>query len=67
WAKTQNREATWCHLKILRAEEEIQRLNVEVRCLATWIEDEIKVFSVTLDQLEHTDFPLFGAVKEHAF
>ncbi|KAF8521797.1 hypothetical protein BU17DRAFT_87722 [Hysterangium stoloniferum] len=49
WAKTQNHEATQCHLEILQAEEEIQRLNVEVICLATWIEDEIKVFSVTLD------------------
>jgi hypothetical protein len=40
WANIRNREATVCHLKMLRAEEEIQRLNVEVKRLATWIMDD---------------------------
>ncbi|KAF8515032.1 hypothetical protein BU17DRAFT_93915 [Hysterangium stoloniferum] len=66
WAKAYNCEATRCHLKILRAKEEIQRLDIEVRRLATWIDDEIGLFSSTLEQLKHTDILLFGAVKEHA-
>ncbi|KAF8573306.1 hypothetical protein K439DRAFT_1625170 [Ramaria rubella] len=40
WANARNREAMICHLKILHAKEEIERLNVEVKHLSTWIHDE---------------------------
>jgi hypothetical protein len=40
WADMRNREATICYLKMTRAQEEIQRLNVEIKRLSTWIYDE---------------------------
>ncbi|KIJ27533.1 hypothetical protein M422DRAFT_190879, partial [Sphaerobolus stellatus SS14] len=67
WAKTRNREATVCQLKTIRAEEEIHRLNVEVKRLATWIEDEMELFSGTLEKLIETDPLLYEAMKDRAF
>lgn len=40
WADARNRRATLCHLKLVRAHEEVTRLNVEIKRLATWIVDE---------------------------
>ncbi|KAF8575702.1 hypothetical protein K439DRAFT_1369222, partial [Ramaria rubella] len=46
WANVRNREVMICHLKILRAKEEIECLNIEIKRLASWICDE----TVALDQ-----------------
>jgi len=40
WADARNRQATICHLKISRANEEIIRLNIETKRLATWVNYE---------------------------
>jgi len=40
WANARNHEATICHLKLLCAQKEITRLNVEIKRLATWLVDE---------------------------
>ncbi|KAJ6493462.1 hypothetical protein C8R45DRAFT_187933 [Mycena sanguinolenta] len=40
WAKPAGRAAMDQHYKLLRAEEEIQRLNVEIRRLVTYMHDE---------------------------
>ncbi|KIJ34336.1 hypothetical protein M422DRAFT_143230, partial [Sphaerobolus stellatus SS14] len=55
------------HLKVLRAEEEILRLNVEIKRLATWIEDEMELFSSILEKLVETDPILYEMMKERAF
>lgn len=48
WADARNREATVCHLKLRRAQEEIHRLNIEIKCLATWIADETQELDTAL-------------------
>ncbi|KAJ7738682.1 hypothetical protein DFH07DRAFT_870478 [Mycena maculata] len=40
WAQPAGRAAMDPHFKLLRADEEIQRLNVEIRCFVTYIVDE---------------------------
>lgn len=40
WAMPSNREYATKHFKVLRAKEEIVRLNVETRRLHAWIDDE---------------------------
>ena len=40
WAEACNWEATICHLKLTRAQEEIHCLNIKIKRLATWIADE---------------------------
>lgn len=47
WMDRCNREATLCYLKLKRAQEELTRLNVEIRRLESWIVKEthdLKVF-----------------------
>ncbi|KAI0083236.1 hypothetical protein BDY19DRAFT_987949 [Irpex rosettiformis] len=50
--------------QIRRAEEELLRLNVEVRRLHTAIRDERILFNQTLVRLNDTNDSLFGPVKE---
>ncbi|PBK85156.1 hypothetical protein ARMGADRAFT_1087830 [Armillaria gallica] len=40
WAKPIGRLMMDCYFKIQRAKEEIQQLNIEIHCLATYIQDE---------------------------
>ncbi|KAJ6448466.1 hypothetical protein C8R45DRAFT_763952, partial [Mycena sanguinolenta] len=40
WAKPAGRAAMDQHYKLLRAEEEIERLNIEIRRLVTYMRDE---------------------------
>lgn len=40
WTKPAYREATTKHFKLLRAREEVSRLNIEIRRLCTFIHDE---------------------------
>jgi len=64
WANARNREATVCHLKILRAQEEITRLNIEIKRIATWIVDEGTAFDHAIQESQG-DIILNGTV--HAF
>ncbi|KIJ56127.1 hypothetical protein M422DRAFT_139174, partial [Sphaerobolus stellatus SS14] len=64
WANVRNRQATVCHLKIKRAKEEIIRLNVEIKRVLTWINDENELFSSFLEKT--TDPLLYNALLERA-
>ena len=52
WATPAARLAMDGHFKLLRAEEEILRLNVEIRCFATFIRDEAQYLQ-TMEQQNH--------------
>jgi hypothetical protein len=54
WVDARNREATICYLKMVRAQEEITRLNVEAKRLATWIIDEKQVLEGALTTTQDT-------------
>ncbi|KAI0078046.1 hypothetical protein K474DRAFT_1683961 [Panus rudis PR-1116 ss-1] len=64
WAKDGYREAIKLRRHVQRAEEEIQRCNVEVRCLHTAIRDEAVLFSATLEELRSKGSPMFGPVQD---
>ena len=64
WANARNRQATVCHLKIKRAKEEIIRLNVEIKRVLTWINDENELFSSALEKT--TDPLLYNVLVERA-
>jgi hypothetical protein len=66
WAEMRHREASTCHLKILRAQEEIERLNIEVKRLATWMVDDEAHLQATIKKLEGTEPLLAKAVTEFA-
>ncbi|KAF8573707.1 hypothetical protein K439DRAFT_1274229, partial [Ramaria rubella] len=66
WANAQNREATICHVKILHAQEEIKRLNVEIKRLATWICDETVVLDKAIDACACSQGLLACAITEFA-
>ncbi|KIK35330.1 hypothetical protein CY34DRAFT_32095, partial [Suillus luteus UH-Slu-Lm8-n1] len=63
WTAPAHREATMKYFKLQRAHEEIQRLNVEVRCLRTAIHDEEVNTIATIDQLLETDRTLAVELK----
>lgn len=58
WTTPVHREATVKYFKLQRAREEVQRLNIEVRCLRTAIHDEEIKTNATIDQLIVTNPPL---------
>ncbi|KAF8576041.1 hypothetical protein K439DRAFT_1368306, partial [Ramaria rubella] len=66
WANVWNREATVCHLKILQAQEETVRLNVETKWLATWIIDEPLQFNAAITRSAHRDPRLAAAITQVA-
>jgi len=66
WASRANREVAAKHFKVLRAREEIVRLNVEIRRLHRWIDDEDRQLFATVRALQETDKPLATAVSAYA-
>ncbi|KAF8173360.1 hypothetical protein K438DRAFT_1728477 [Mycena galopus ATCC 62051] len=52
WTRPAYRLAMDCYFKILRAREEIKRLNVEIPRVVTWIRDEYKVLRRKEQELE---------------
>ena len=52
WANARNWEATVCHLKTLRAQEEITQLNIKIKRLATWIIDEGTAFDHAIQECQ---------------
>ncbi|KAG1788181.1 uncharacterized protein HD556DRAFT_1245485, partial [Suillus plorans] len=58
WTKPTHREALVKFLKLRRAHEEVERLNIEVRCLRTAIHDESAQMSTAISKLLHSNPPL---------
>ncbi|KAF8591347.1 hypothetical protein K439DRAFT_1644311 [Ramaria rubella] len=50
-----NREATICHLKMVRAKEESTCLNIEIKRLATWLVDEQKELEQAVERSSYAD------------
>ena len=66
WADAHNQQATICYLKMTRAREEIQRLNIETKRLATWIQDEAQELDQANEACRIVDPSLSQAVTEFA-
>ena len=66
WADAHNQQATICHLKMLCATEEITRLTVETKWLATWIADEAMELNSNIEACGTMDVPLSQAVAQFA-
>ncbi|KAF8580997.1 hypothetical protein K439DRAFT_1250444, partial [Ramaria rubella] len=66
WANARNHEAMICHLKILRAKEEIERLNIEIKCLVTWICDEMVALDQAIEECMLTQLLLAHAITQFA-
>ncbi|KAF8577022.1 hypothetical protein K439DRAFT_1622408 [Ramaria rubella] len=66
WANAHNCEATICHLKILCAKEEIECLNIEIKCLATWICDETVALDQAIEECMLTQLLLAHAITQSA-
>ncbi|EIW75719.1 hypothetical protein CONPUDRAFT_65852 [Coniophora puteana RWD-64-598 SS2] len=64
WTQPVMRELMKQSLRVERAEEEILRLNVEVRRLHTAIVDEEREFARVLRDLQQAGNPIYGAVLE---
>jgi len=58
WAKHDVREAIRLHLKIKRAREEIDRLNVEIKRLITFMRDEYEDYQIAIKSGDDTVDPL---------
>ncbi|EIW79818.1 hypothetical protein CONPUDRAFT_74154 [Coniophora puteana RWD-64-598 SS2] len=65
WAKPAARSAMDMHFKILRAREEIARLNVEIKRVATYLHDEDKYLSACEEKLRQQHPPLAFQVAVH--
>jgi hypothetical protein len=55
WSNPIAHNATTTYFKICQAYEEITRLNVEICCLLTFMEDEENYLNMHVQQLEKTD------------
>ena len=64
WANARNREAGVCHTKMLRAKEEITRLNIEIKRLSTWITHEQEQLNHAIETCE--DLLLKAAITSYA-
>ncbi|KAG9093635.1 hypothetical protein FRC06_011427 [Ceratobasidium sp. 370] len=63
WAQPQIREATNHSLRVLRAREELVRLQVEARRLQTWMRDEVHHVAHTLQVLDAENPPLAHVLR----
>ncbi|KAJ7803384.1 hypothetical protein B0H14DRAFT_3091989 [Mycena olivaceomarginata] len=60
WTRRSYRLAMDSYFKILRAREEIQRLNIEIKRVVTWIDNEDRFLRKKEEELKETDpFSLF--------
>ncbi|KAG1906182.1 uncharacterized protein F5891DRAFT_1125610 [Suillus fuscotomentosus] len=65
WSSPAARSAMDLHFKICRAREEIERLNIEVQRLVTYIRDEEKYLRECEDQLKDTNPALAHQIAIH--
>ena len=66
WSNTMHRQLAVKHFKLLRAHEEIYRLNVEVRRLQAWIDNETMEIKQIAAGLSVQD-PLLSAELQVSF
>ena len=66
WAQPVYREILKCRRRIVRAQEEITRCNVEVRRLHTGIHDDAIHFKTVVRKLKDEQSPMYEAVKAFA-
>ncbi|TFK59791.1 hypothetical protein BDN72DRAFT_905544 [Pluteus cervinus] len=64
WAQSKRRNAATAYFKIRRSQEEIIRLNVEVRRLRTWIADEDSATRAAIAKLDATN-PILASELSH--
>ena len=64
WAKPAYREVASKYYKIVRAYEELTRLNVEVKRLSTWVNDEDMHLLRVIKQLKDSNPNLSAAIQE---
>jgi len=65
WATPESRMAMDCHFKILRAHEEIDRLNIEIRRFVTFISDEDRFLRGKEKELEVAEPALAYQVRTY--
>ncbi|TFK59169.1 hypothetical protein BDN72DRAFT_781102 [Pluteus cervinus] len=65
WSDFTNREVAAMFFKILRAREELERLNVEIRRLEDWVDHEDNLLLSTAQKLAVTDPSLSHQVNGH--
>jgi hypothetical protein len=65
WAKPANREATVQYLGLLRAREELARLEVEIPRLCTWMVDEQFEYEDAIKRTDPVNSPLAGELRSH--
>ena len=58
WAQPTERAATTAYFKLQRSHEEIQRLDVEIRCLWAYMKDEEEFLQNTISALQESGSPL---------
>jgi hypothetical protein len=63
WSVPLNREMALKHFKVVRAHEEIVRLNVEARRLHAWVDHEDELLSSTAAGLHDTDRLLSAEIR----
>ncbi|KAF8513285.1 hypothetical protein JB92DRAFT_228676 [Gautieria morchelliformis] len=63
WSIAANHLVTSKYFKIIRANEEIQRLNVEIRRMRTWVDDEDRHLLHAYEELKKADPELSTHVK----
>jgi hypothetical protein len=66
WAIRSFREVAIKHFKVVHASEEIYCLNIEIRRLHKWIDDEDSLLSDTVKQTAHANPLLVTEVKQLA-
>lgn len=66
WARPENRRCVEQFHRLLRAEEEIMRLNVEVRRVRTFISDEALVLATMPDEIAKHDASLRWVAERYA-
>ncbi|KAG6379623.1 hypothetical protein JVT61DRAFT_10136 [Boletus reticuloceps] len=57
WATLTNRDMLTKYFKVLRSQEEIERLNVEIRRLAAWVDFDDRKIHLSAEQLRQDGFP----------
>ncbi|KAJ7712023.1 hypothetical protein B0H14DRAFT_3099266 [Mycena olivaceomarginata] len=65
WTRRSYRLAMDSYFKILRAQEEIQRLNIEIKWVVTWIEDENRFLRKKEEKLKETNSLLAVQVSQY--
>ncbi|KAK7039291.1 hypothetical protein VNI00_010196 [Paramarasmius palmivorus] len=66
WADPDNREVVQLHFRILRAKEEINRLNIEAKRLISFMLDDHADYYITIKRLAETNFELAEELRQRS-